>query len=135
MEPSNPGRTGTGCCKTGAPGTIALLAFRISRALERPLILHRLEKPKIKKGICVDIRGEIPRRETACRRSEQVVRSIHPDALLLPTRVLGASTIRFALDEQARTSGRLLATSENITATIMLRGNGASSQIVYSYSF
>lgn len=57
MEPNNPGWTGTGCCETGAPGTIALLAFPISRALERPLILHRLEKPKIKKGICVDIRG------------------------------------------------------------------------------
>lgn len=56
------GRGRGGVARPGAPATIALLAFRISRALERPLILHRLEKPEIKKGICVDIhiggRGE-----------------------------------------------------------------------------
>jgi len=99
-----------GCCETVAP--IALLAFRTSRALERPLILHRLEKPEIKKEICVDIYiyiyiyiyvyiGGIPERETAAAppRSKQVVRSIHPGALFLPTRVLRASTIRFALNE------------------------------------
>lgn len=46
----------------------------ISRALERPLILHRLEKPEIKKRnmrryIRIRGEGEIPERETACRRA------------------------------------------------------------------
>ncbi|KYQ50785.1 hypothetical protein ALC60_10109, partial [Trachymyrmex zeteki] len=96
---------------SGAPTTIALLAFRIciSRALEHPLILHRLEKPEIKK--------KNMRRYTYRG-------GLHPGALLLPTRVLGASTIRFALDEHARTNRRLFATSENTTTTITLRDNG-----------
>lgn len=63
---------------------------------------------------------------------EQVVRSVRPDALLLPTRVLGAFTIRFALNEHARANGRLLATSENIATTIMLRGNGSKLMQIYS---
>ncbi|KYN14887.1 hypothetical protein ALC57_12899 [Trachymyrmex cornetzi] len=50
VEPSNPTWTGTGCCETEAPTTIALLAFRIYRGPSNgPLILRRLEKPEIKK--------------------------------------------------------------------------------------
>lgn len=90
MEPGGT-RGGRGVARPGASGTIALLAFRISRALERPLILRRLEKPEIKKGICVDIRvgGGTSRTEKrpAAALGTGSARSIHPGALLLPIRV------------------------------------------------
>lgn len=76
----------------------------ISRTLERPLILHRLVKPEIKKGNMLrytyieegdsEKRNGLPRRPL---RTGSPVRPVRPGALLLLTRVLGASRIRFAL--------------------------------------
>lgn len=97
--------------------------FHTSRTLERPLILHRFEKPEIKKGICVDICiGGILARETVCCRIRNRYSAFHLSRCSPSHLCLGASTIRFALDEHARTS-RLLGTK---TTTITLHGNGAS---------